>query len=377
MHALQIAVNAQCLTLQQCEFNRGGTHIGSMLSRSAAADRVRFVASCMAFAQTERELEPPVSTALPTYAPAPLLLTSGETSSAGRDSLPDGGLHLPKPVVMPTPTTTLSPTPAPTHSLTATPSPGVPIHMPAITPAPTSTPSPAVSPAAQHESSPQVMNSLAVHIPAPAPTYNNTSAAAVSLVVRVGLEGQLCWSQTVTASAGMTAAAVWAECAAYLGVEQACCVSAFCNSQIVSAADQTLAAFGSSNTVQLAFVLNPQGSHALHLRMVDANSTSSEAVFLKFEQVDSALQRWAVAVNLPFDNLLFFYGGHPSNALATFRDLAINSGDVVNVMIKDVAMSASTTSSPVTPQCQVSVSLLLLHTTGLTNAGLELDNPVM
>lgn len=190
----------------------------------------------------------------------------------------------------------------------------------------------------------------------------------MSLMVRVGLEGQQCWSQTVCASAGMTVGAVWGQCAAYLGMEQACCTSAFCNGQAVSAAGQTMAAFGSSSAAQLDFVVSPQGPHALHVRMMDPSSNAVEAVFFRFEQAGSALQRWAGSLSLSFEDLLFLHAGHMINALATVGDLGISSGDVVNVVTKsmhqqgqDGGTAAATSSSLGTPQSQVSTPLFFMH----------------
>ena len=195
--------------------------------------------------------------------------------------------------------------------------------------------------------------------PAPAPTSEDSSSAAVSLVVRVGLEGQQCWSKTVRASVGMKIGAVWNQCAAYLGMEQACCTSAICNGQAVSAADQTLLAFGSGSTAQLDFIVKPQGPHALHLRMMDPRSNVVEAVFLRFEQAGLALQRWAGPLSLRFEDVMFSHAGHPINALASFGDLRISSGDVVNVDTKDGVTAATTSHSLSTPLSQVSTPLSL------------------
>ena len=199
-----------------------------------------------------------------------------------------------------------------------------------------------------------VLDSSASNSFVPAPTSEGISSGGMSLVVRAGLEGQQCWSQTVCASAGMTVGAVWDQCAAYLGMEQACCISAYCNGQAVSAAGQTMAAFGSSNTTWLDFIVSPQGPHALHLCMMDPGSNVVEAVFLRFEQAGASLQRWAGALSLRFEELLFLHSGQPINALATFGDLGISSGDVVNTVIKDGAMAAATSSSPGIPQSHVS-----------------------
>ena len=160
--------------------------------------------------------------------------------------------------------------------------------------------------------------SPASNSPAPAPAAQHVSSAVTSLVVRVGLQGQQCWSQTVCVSAGMTVGAVWDDCAAYLGVEQACCILAFCDGQAVSAADQTMAAFGSSSAAHLDFTVSPHGPHALHIRMMDPSSNAVEAIFMQIEQVSSALQRWAGSLGLCFEDLLFLHAGHTINALATF-----------------------------------------------------------
>ena len=208
-----------------------------------------------------------------------------------------------------------------------------------------------------------VVDSPAPNSPAPASTLQITYSAAMSLVVRVGLEGQQSWSQTICASAGMTVGTVWDQCAAYLGMKQTCCASAFCNGQTVSASDQTLAAFGSSDTAQLYFVVSPDGPHAMHLCMTDPSSSAVEAVFLRFEQASSALQRWAGALSLRFEDLLFLHGGRPINVMADFGDLGINSGDVVNVVTKDGATTAATSSSLSTLQTQVSTPLFFVHVT--------------
>ena len=207
-------------------------------------------------------------------------------------------------------------------------------------------------------------NSLAYNGPAPAPAFQRISSAAMSLVVRVGLEGQQCWSQTVCASASMTVGAVRGQCAAYLGLLQLSllqwpgCLS--------SRSDH--GSLWQQQRSPVGLRCEPSGPSRTARSHDGPKGNAVEAVFFRFEQAGSALQRWAGLLSLCFEDLLFLHAGHMINALATVGDLGISSGDVVNVVTKsmhqqgqDGGTAAATSSSLGTPQSQVSTPLFSTH----------------
>lgn len=188
------------------------------------------------------------------------------------------------------------------------------------------------------------INSPAGNSPEPAATNCSSSgcAAGVRVLARVGLQGHPCWSQAASVPAGFTVGAVWAQAAAFLGIQESSCTSVWCDSQAVSAADHPLPAVGGSDTVLLDIVLKPEGQHTLHLRMVDANGMTLEGIFLCFEQVGLGLQRWAAGVpGLPFQGLCFLHDGQPIDTSVKFQDMGMKNSDVINVMVPGSAKAAA------------------------------------
>lgn len=184
----------------------------------------------------------------------------------------------------------------------------------------------------------------------------DSPVSAVSLLVRLGFDGQQRWSQTITCPGIMTIATVWTDCATYLGIDQGCCSSAVANGQPVTAAGQSLATFGNGSTID--FILSSQGSHLVHLTMVDVKKSSVRAVFLRVEQVGPALQRWAESLHLPFSPSMFLRQGQQVDMLASFCDLGFQNGDELEVL---GANQAATSSSGSAADVQVSMLAAFLQ----------------
>ncbi len=142
------------------------------------------------------------------------------------------------------------------------------------------------------------------------------------------------------APAGMTVLSVWAGVASLLGLPQGCASHVLCNGQLAQA-EQTLAALGSGQTVQLDFVLLLQGPHLVQLTMRDSAQTALPASFLQTEMLGLALQRWAARQNLAISSLQFAYQGQAVNWGAKVQDHGFSDGAVLDGAVVDCSASSS------------------------------------
>lgn len=119
-----------------------------------------------------------------------------------------------------------------------------------------------------------------------------------------------------------------------LGLPQGCVSHALCNSQLAQA-EQTLAALGSQQAVQLDFILHLQGPHLVQLTMRDCAQTAVPASFLQSEMLGLALLRWAARMNLPLSHLQFAHQGRLVNWGAKVEDHGFPDGAVLDVAVVD------------------------------------------
>ncbi len=188
----------------------------------------------------------------------------------------------------------------------------------------------------------------------PSPTAGGTTAAvtqaptgvptptemSVSVTARLLLDNDTCDTMSFPAPAGMTVLSVWAGVASLLGLPQGCASHALCNGQMAQA-EQTLAALGGQQTVQLEFVLLLQGPHLVQLIMRDSAETALPASFLQCEMLGLALQRWAARMNLALSQLQFAYQGQPVNWGAKVQDHGFQDGAVLDVAVVDCSASSA------------------------------------
>ena len=138
----------------------------------------------------------------------------------------------------------------------------------------------------------------------------------------------------------MTVLSVWEGVASLLGLPQGCVSHALCNGQRAQA-QQTLAALGSQQAVQLDFVLQLQGPHLVQLTMRDCAQTALPASFLQCEVLGLALQRWAARMNLALTHLQFAYQARLVNWGAKVMDHGFPDGAVLDVAVVDCSASSS------------------------------------
>ncbi len=166
-----------------------------------------------------------------------------------------------------------------------------------------------------------------------------TPEVPVGLTGRLLLDNDTCGTMSFSAAAGMTVLSVWAGVASLWGLPQGCVSHALCNGQLAQA-EQTLAALGSGQTVQLDFVLLLQGPHLVQLTLRDSAQTALPASFLQCEMLGLALQRWAARKNLALSSLQFSYQGQAVNWGAKVQDHGFADGAVLDVAVVDCSSSS-------------------------------------
>ena len=167
-----------------------------------------------------------------------------------------------------------------------------------------------------------------------------TPELPVSLTARLLLDNDTCGTISIPVPAGMTVLSVWEGVASFLGLPQGCVSHALCNGQRAQA-QQTLAALGSQQAVQLDFVLQLQGPHLVQLTMRDCAQTALPASFLQCEVLGLALQRWAARMNLALTHLQFAYQARLVNWSAKVMDHGFSDGAVLDVAVVDCSASSS------------------------------------
>ncbi|DBA78490.1 TPA: hypothetical protein ACH3X2_007978 [Trebouxia sp. C0005] len=217
-------------------------------------------------------------------------------------------------------------------------------HQTPITPPMADTTRPGFSPIADSDPFTPVASSPAPPSPTaggPTPAVSQTPKGTprtpespVTLTARLMLNNDICGTMSFPAPAGMTVLSVWDGLAPLLGLPQGCVSHALCNSQLAQA-EQTLAALGSQQAVQLDFILHLQGPHLVQLTMRDCAQTAVPASFLQSEMLGLALLRWAARMNLPLSHLQFAHQGRLVNWGAKVEDHGFPDGAVLDVAVVD------------------------------------------